>query len=168
MSYSIFILVLHTDEDIVIPSSTKIYVETMHFPHNYDRTSGDFPYMTMHKGTLVSLLNPNPDRRFLGAFDICTADFEHPEEHIKYPSWMQREETRNGLVPLVILNEYIKDFQEILQCLIDKSPIGKLMFLAQYQGDYEKVVCGTIPISEFFSLLAQKEILFNTYYILCK
>jgi len=74
----------------------------------------------------------------------------------------------NGLVPLVILNEYIKDFQEILQCLIDKSPIGKLMFLAQYQGDYEKVVCGTIPISEFFSLLAQKEILFNTYYILCK
>ena len=83
MSFSIFCYVLGAKEDIHIPGIRHFLVETEHFRSDFDRCSGEFSFATMQEGGWVNLLNSK--NSYLGAFELCDADFEYPSELIKFP-----------------------------------------------------------------------------------
>ena len=170
MSYSLFSLILGAKEELITPPPTQILVEFKNnrFQLDYDKNSGEYAFMMLQEGVCVTFSNPDPERSFLGACDICDADFDCPKELIKYPYWVCDEKVRHcDLIPLVIFDEYLDEFKSLIRYLTGKSPIGKMMFLARLQAYNPEIICGTISVDDFFALLSKKKILFNTCYILC-
>ena len=170
MSYDLCCLVMGIEmkEDIVIPDVKQIIVQTEYLPNNCSgRNTYEYPLMATQEGTWIHLLNPDPDRHYLGSFDLCSGNFEYPKEMIKYPYWVHDEDVkRYDLIPLIIYDEYIDEFTKIIRFLVEKSPIGKMFFLARLQAYNPEIVCGTIFIDDFFTMLLRNEILFNVCYIL--
>jgi len=169
MSYSLWCLVLGAKEKIELSDTKHFTLESTYYPYSFK----DIGYeasslMQMGRGMRVELFNIKHLDGAAGALCLCEADWDYPKESIKYPDWVNMEAADYDLVPLIIFDEYLDEFKRIMQFLINKSPIGKMMFLARFQGCNEDVVCGTIQISDFFTLLSQKRILFNVCYILIK
>ena len=170
MSYDLCCLVMGVEEDIRLPNLKQIKVENEYSPDsNSGRYYDEYPFMTMQRGTWFNLLNP--EKSYLGAYGLCDADFELAEaqpDFIKVPYWVQDEDSLYGLVPLIVFDEYVDEFKRITEYLLDRSPIGKLMFLARFQSRNDDIVCGVIPITDFFNFLANREILYNVCYIISK
>jgi len=167
VSYDINVLVLGIKENIVMPGTKLSIIESEYASNSGGRYGEMYPFMTMQEGTWVQLLNPA--HTYSGAFGLCDGDFEYPKERIKYPYWVTETDVRkHDLVPLIIFDQYMDEFNSIIHYLINKSPIGKIMFLSKLQAYNPEIVCGTITTDNFFKLLANREILFNICYILEK
>ena len=168
MSYDLCCLVLGIEEDLGSPETVKIAVESEYSSNSCSRYSEMYPFMTMQRGTWINLINPDPEKLYMGAFGLCDADFEAQEtqsDSFKIPHWVVNEDAIYGLVPLIIFEEHEEEFRKIIEYLLDKSPIGKLIFLARFQSENEDIVCGVIPKDYFFKLLSHREILFNVCYV---
>lgn len=102
----------------------------------------------------------------LDAGEICESDFEYEVPASDYPYWIEDENVKYELTPLIIRKDYEKDFFRLIEFLIDCSPIKTIILLARYQGADKETVCGVLTLEEFKNLLNQKRILFNVDYII--
>ena len=81
-----------------------------------------------------------------------------------YPYWICSAEIKEDLKVLVINDSYLDSFIEILKYLVGKSPINTIFLFFRFQSDDAEVVCGTLSLENFKSLLEQKRILTNVCY----
>ena len=168
MSFLLCILSLGKRDKIKIPQYQKLYV--------FDESEGFFAhdgeifkFMMMQEGQGFSLLKDSEKWSSLGLctidYDQIDPDFQIENNQVNYPNWIDNENTLYDLMPLVIYDEVFDEFEQVLRYMLEQSPIHKIMFIAQLQGTYEEVVCGTIHIDKFLSMIKEKSILFNTSYI---
>ena len=92
--------------------------------------------------------------------NIC----DYVENSDIYPYWINAEEIKMDLTALVINEEYLNSLIEILRFLIKKSPIHTVILFSRYQSNEAEVMCGTLSIEDFVSLLNQRKILNNVCY----
>jgi hypothetical protein len=67
---------------------------------------------------------------------------------------------------LIVREIYKKDFDRIIQFLIEESPNKMIMFLADYQSYRREILQGVIRYKNFHKLLNESKIYFNTCYII--
>jgi len=84
-----------------------------------------------------------------------------------YPYWITSAAIQNDLTILIINEEYLESFKEIMKFMIQKSPINMIMVSSRYQSNDQEVICGTITYDEFILLLEQRKILTNVCYAIC-
>ena len=103
-------------------------------------------------------------RGFFSAIPICESDFHISPKLLPIPSWITDPDVIESLTPISIKKDYIKDFKEIVECLINDSPQKKILFLARYQCPDDEVMCEPIMLEDFYLYLKEKNILFNVCY----
>ena len=81
-----------------------------------------------------------------------------------YPYWISSEEVKNDLRTLVIDEEYLDSFKEILRFLLEKSPINTIFLFCRFQSNEAEIMCGTLSLDDFIYLLSQDKILTNICY----
>ena len=81
-----------------------------------------------------------------------------------YPYWINSDNIKQDLRPLIIRDEYFESLRAIMQWLIGESPIKTLMLFCRYQSEDTEIICGSIRLDEFFDFLQKGEIL--TQYLL--
>lgn len=163
MSYSINALSLRQKDKATLPTTKGFEVVDEH-------TEGcgrfyEYPFMTMQKGIWYSFIK-DMDNIPMASYGMCDANFDLPDESRILPYWVSNRDTLYDLRPLVIYDKYYDDFKKVLLFIKEQSPIGRLMFLAQMQGTYEEVICGSISMDSFWEMLNNNQILFNVCYII--
>ncbi|MEA4963963.1 hypothetical protein [Lutispora sp.] len=164
MSYDLNILVQNQEEPSVLPFPSLIQMLNEKNDEIASRYHSIWRYMTQSKGIWYSLVKEN--NGILNAFPICDSDFEADEDSIEIPYWVSDDSIKYNLTPLIVYEEYRRDFEKIIEFLIKQSPNRTVMFLARYQGGEHEIVCGVLKYEEFTKLLNQSKILFNVCYII--
>lgn len=163
MSYDLNILVQNQEEPSVLPFPSLIQMMNEK-DDGIARYHSIWRYMTQSKGIWYSLVKER--NGMLNAFPICDSKFEANETAIEIPYWITDDSIKYNLTPLIIYEEYRRDFEKIIKYLIKQSPTKTVMFLACYQGGEHEIVCGILRCKEFIKLLNQSKILFNICYII--
>jgi len=164
MSFSLYILSLGKRELIEVPEYTTF--DIIDESDEYNGRCAGYEFMTMQEGQWFLICGKEPD---VAAYTVCTIDVDKVEGgQVKYPSWVDNEYTIGDLFPLIIYDEVFDEFEHVLRYMLEQSPLNKIMFLARLQGTYEEIVCGTMQVDKFVSMLKDREILFNTCYIVSK
>ncbi|CAM2877188.1 hypothetical protein HAHI6034_01135 [Hathewaya histolytica] len=163
MSYDLKLLVVrpkklyHTNFESTITVKNEI-------EDGFRRYRKIWPFMTRAKGVWYSLVEDQN-----GAFDaytICDSDFEKDIKDVSMPYWIDDEDIKEDLTPLIIRKKYRTDFEKIVRGLIKTSPERTIMILGSYQSHDKEIVCGTMTFSEYLKLLDEGKILFNVCYII--
>lgn len=163
MSYDLKLLVTkqerlyHTDFQSSIQLKNEIEDE-------FCRYKEIWPFMTGTDGVWYSMVKES--NGLLDAYTICDSDFEKDERDIDMPYWIEDEDVKYDLTPLIIRQEYREDFEKIVRNLINTSKTKTIMILASYQSNNKEIVCGTISFTEYLKLLDEGKILFNICYII--
>lgn len=163
MSYDLEVLVVNQ----VKPAPLQFLKSIMVLNEIDDKVVGRlkaWEFMSQTKGVWYSLVKA--DEGVQNAFLLCSSDFEIEVEKLAIPFWVEDEDIIYNLTPLIIHQEFIDEFQAILEFLIKHSPTNTLMFLARYQGSDYEIIQGTIPLNQFFHHLKNNNILFNVCYII--
>lgn len=164
MSYDLNILVQNQERPSKLPFQTLIELLNEKNDEIAKRYHSIWRYMTQSRGIWYSLVKEN--NGISNAFSICDSDFEADEKSIKIPYWITDDSIKYNLTPLVVYEEYKRDFERIIEFLIEQSPNRTIMFLARYQGGEHEIVCGILNYKEFLNLLNERKILFNVCYII--
>ncbi len=123
-----------------------------------------WPFMCSTKGIWYTL--GVIYRGIYNAVPICSSDFELDSNLIPIPQWITDESVKDSLTPLIINEKFIKEFKEIIELLINDSPLKTIMFHSRYQcPDYE-VIQGVLTLENFYKQLESNKILFNVCYII--
>lgn len=163
MSYDLKILVLkqkrlyHTDFNSTITVKNEI-------EDNFSRYNNIWSFMTNSEGVWYSLVREHDG--LFDAYPICDSDFEKDEEDIDMPYWIDDEDIKYDLTPLIIRKNYLDDFEKIVRNLIDMSSTKTIMILTSYQSHNKETICGTISFSKYLKLLHKGKILFNVCYVI--
>lgn len=123
-----------------------------------------WPFMTGAHSVWYSMVKENNGS--FNAYPICDSDFEKDERDIEMPYWVDDEDVKYDLTPLIIREEFRSDFEKIVKNLINTSPVRTIMILASYQSNNKKIICGTMSFAEYLKLLDECKILFNICYII--
>jgi hypothetical protein len=168
MSFSLHVLTLGKRDKIEIPDYKEFFVidESQEYDMRYDDI---YTFMTMQEGQWFSISKEPSDSKdaYMAAFNLCGID-ENVARHEVLPYWVDNEYTLGNLLPLVIKEDVISEFEHLLRYMLGQSPLSKIMFLARLQGTYEEIVCGTIKIDKFLAMIKEKSVLFNVCYIISK
>lgn len=163
MSYDLKLLVVkqkylyHTDVQSTITVKNEIEDE-------FCRYRTIWPFMTSSDGAWYSLVKEHDG--LFDAYTICDSDFEKDEKDIDMPYWIDDEDTKYDLTPLIIRKNFRVDFEKIVRNLIKTSSVETIMILASYQSHNKEIICGTMSFSEYLKLLDKGKILFNVCYII--
>lgn len=164
MSYDLNILCINQDSPSKIPFASSIELRNeIDFPHS-GRYNSIWPFMCNLKGVWYSI--GKDDDGWFNTMSIVDADFDEVIEKSYMPYWVLDDDVTSNLKPLIVYNEYNKDFKSIIEFLIQQSPNRIIMFLARYQGGEKEIVQGVLKYEEFTKLLNQSKILFNVCYII--
>lgn len=166
MAFELEILVINQTKPSRIPFRSFIEVLNEIDDEGVSRYKDIWKLMSQTKGIWYSLVIEEDDVK--SAYPICTSDFEIEPEKLPIPYWIDDEDVIYHLTPLVIFNEYLKDFEAIVTFLIKQSPMNTLMSLARYQAGDDEIIQGTISLGKFMDDLKNKRILFNVCYIITK
>lgn len=165
MSYEINVLVVNQEHPVTLPFESSVIlqneVDNADFIGRYLKI---WPFFSATKGILYSLLQQWLDDDYYGAYPFCDSLFETEEQPVA-PPWVT-EEALGDMTPLIIKENAMNDVKRIIQYLLDISPNGFIMFQSRYQCNDTEVIMGTITISQFFEYLENKQIMFNTCYII--
>ncbi|MEQ8156524.1 MAG: hypothetical protein ABRQ25_16865 [Clostridiaceae bacterium] len=162
MSYDLKLLVMKQNKVKKINFPTSIIVKN-EIEDGFNRYNNIWTFMTSIEGVWYSLVKEHDG--LFDAFPICDSDFEKDEKDIDMPYWIDDEDIKYDLTPLLIKNEFRIDFQKIVEDLVNSSPIKMIMILASYQSHNKETICGAISLTEYLSLLDRGKILFNVCYI---
>ncbi|WP_198342950.1 hypothetical protein [Paenibacillus rubinfantis] len=165
MPYDFNVLVVNQREKTILPFSSSISVLNEIDDEDGKRYHTIYPFMTQTSGIWYSLIKED-DGVVYASF--CDSDFEHVQEDTALPYWMKDEDVKYHLTPLIIKKGYEEDVVKIISYLIEQSPIKTVMLLARYQSEDREIICGVISPEEFWTLLGQGKVLFNTCYIIRK
>jgi hypothetical protein len=158
MSYDINVLVVQQEKRSTLPFTSKIMID------DYSPRYDGWRFIYEIKG-IWYYLGMEGEVGFNASY-ICDSNFDIDEEQLPLPHWIQDEDITYHLTPLVIKEQYVENFKNILNFLIQQSPIKMILFLARYQGGESEIVQGIISLDDFFKLLNSEKVLFNTSYIL--
>lgn len=167
MSYEINILVVNQEHPVKLPFKSTVMLQNEIDNADFiGRYWGIWPFFSATKGVLYSLLQKWLDDDYYGAYPFCDSLFETEERPVA-PPWVT-EQTLEDMTPLIIKDHAIADVKRIIQYLLETSPSGFIMFQSRYQCYDTEVIMGTIPISQFLEYLENKQIMFNTCYIISR
>lgn len=157
MSYDLKIMILGQDEPTDFQSTIDIIDESQE-PLRYQLI---WKFMSSMKGVMYSL--GKTDGFLFNAMLLIDSSFDSPKE---YPYWLKDEGVISNLTPICLQEEYEVELKRIINEMIQHSPINMIMFMARYQGGEKEVLCGTMRLGEFISLISEDKILFNVCYII--
>ncbi len=164
MSYDLNILCVNQDNPSNIPFASAIELRNeIDFPYD-GRYYSIWPFMCNSKGVWYSI--GKDDDGWFNTMSIVDSDFKGEVEESLMPYWVLDNDIRSNLTPLILFDEYRRDFERILEFLIQQSPNRTIMFMARYQGGETEIVYGVLERQEFMKLLSQSKILFNICYII--
>lgn len=104
------------------------------------------------------------DSEEIGGTKLC----EHIDSENNFDTLGIAKEVAEGLTPYKIRADYADEFKDIIQTLLDSSPLGMVCVLARYQSLDAEVVLGTYSKEKFFDLMQAKKIYANVCYIITK
>ena len=167
MSYDINVLVLNQTCPVHLPFPTPAIVlrNEREDPVSASRYCGYWPFLMKLPGMHYSILSA--DNEFLGAYALCDSDFAAPPAEQK-PDWIPME-TWESLTSFIVADGVYADFRNVISFLLATSPEGFIMFQTRYQSTEpytNDVVYGVVTLPVFFQMLEQKQIRFNTCYII--
>lgn len=165
MSIIFNVLVVGKKRKIIVPNLKEFVVQS-DYNRETKRYAYMYPNMTRQKGTWFDLVDDNLPAADSSKF--CQYDYEADPNEIEYPFWIENEKTRLDLQPLILYEEYLNEFKEILSFLLDQSPKNTIYFLPRMQGYYDEVILGTFKLDKFIRLIQEGKILTNVVYILTK
>ena len=131
----------------------------------YDGRYGSFwPFMSSQKGVwyYFGIVEEN----WFNTLSIITADYDKHLENDFAPFWITDKDILSNLKPLIVYEEYKRDFENIIKFLLQQSPENMVMFLCSYQGGETEIIEGVLKYEIFADLLRQQNILFNVAYII--
>ncbi len=163
MPYDINVLVLEQEKPIKLEFATPVKLRNEIDHKGYGRYFM-WPYVTQQKGIWYNIVAKRSNVR--DAYRICGPNFDVKETKLPIPHWVEDENVKCELTPLIIYEKYIKDLERIIKILIAGSPCKTIMFLARYQGLETEIITGVLDIDKFFGMLVKQEILFNICYII--
>ncbi|MEA4833305.1 hypothetical protein SDC9_106483 [bioreactor metagenome] len=149
------------DPTVNIPGNRNIWIVNTN--ENYKKKKKYYykiaPTMNYLDGIWYSLLCSEDE---LGGTVIC----DYADNTGIYPYWVSAKEIQDDLHELIIQDDYLESFLEIIKYLLKCSPIQRIALLCRYQSHDEVVICGALSLSNFISLLSQKKIMTNTCYFI--
>ena len=162
MSYDINVLVIGQESPSEMPNNTRIeLINEFEEPLRYKDM---WSFMSHSKGIWYCL--GIMESEWFNSMSIVDADFDKEQADIQVPYWVEDEDVKSNLKPLIVNDKYKTEFSNIIRFLIKQSPTKTIMFLTRYQGGEKEIICGVISFEEFNLLLNKNEILFNTCYII--
>ena len=145
---------------ITIPNNNSIRIESKNI--SYKKRKKYYyqiaPLMNYIDGTWYELLCSEYE---IAGTNIC--DYAVNSSGT-YPYWISSAEIKDDLRTLIINKEYRDSLFEIIKFLVKKSPIHTIILFCRYQSNDAEVMCGTLSIDDFISLLDQRKILTNVCY----
>ena len=163
MSYDLKLLVVNQNNLYNVDFESTIIVKN-EVEDNFCRYRNIWPFVMNTKGVWYSLVKEH--NGLFDAYPICDSDFEKDEEDIPMPYWIENEDVKYDLTPLIIRKDFRIDFEKIVKGLIQTSSTKTVMILASYQSSNEEIICGTMSFFNYLSLLDKGKILFNVCYII--
>jgi hypothetical protein len=163
MPFDLNILVVKQSNKTNPPFSSAITILNEIDDSDGKRYHSIFPFMTQTEGIWYSLVKED-DGVVYASF--CYSNFDQKESEKTQPYWVIEDNVKSGLTPLLIKKEFEEEFKKIITFLMDQSPIKTIMLLPRYQGSDEEVICGVLSLDDFWLLLNEQKILFNTSYII--
>ena len=146
---------------VSIPGNKKIWIGNSN--DDYTKKGKNYfqiaPVMDFLDGIWYSLLRSEDE---IGGTVIC----DYADNTGIYPYWVYDKEVKEDLRPLIIEKEYFDSFFKIINFLLKCSPIKRIALLCRYQSKDEEVICGTLSLSNFKSLLIDKMIMTNVCYFI--
>jgi hypothetical protein len=163
MSFDLEILVVKQKEVYNLDFQSKIIIrnEKEHGPLRY---MDIWKFASNSEGIWYSL-GQDGEIGFC-AYYICSGDFDKDVQEINIPYWINDDDVKDNLTPLIIKHEVRVDFERILKGLMESSPVKTIMVISRYQSEHKEIICGTLSLIEYLSLLDEGKILFNVCYII--
>lgn len=173
------------------PFSSQFYFKTTpkkRYPSvQWTKQLGSYwAFMSSCIGYWYYLLPCEPDDEtmpgFAGCYIVCNAHYsqqsqddfkiyknlpegeDYPKFDNLYDDWEYHKNV--DLATLEIKPEYRKDFEEVIDYFLERSPVKMIIFLPRYQGSERDNVEGVLPRDLFFEMLDKGKIKFNTCYII--
>ncbi|PXV83877.1 hypothetical protein C8E03_1432 [Lachnotalea glycerini] len=168
MSYEINVIVVNQKEAVKYTKKSSIILQNeKDNSEEMKRYFEIWPYFSQTPGILYTLVQ-EMEEDYFSSFPICDSIFDRNEDELSLPYWIDNTEIIENLTPLLIKQNVMSEFVEIIRFLVESSPIKTIMFHTRYQGGDYEIICGVINIEEFFSMLQNEKILFNVCYIIRK
>lgn len=164
MSYEINIIVVNQKKAVQIREKMSIILQNEQDNEEVNRYFEIWPFFSNMPGVLYTLVKQVNEELF-SSFPICDANFEADLNGLELPYWVKDTNIKENLVPFIIKDEFLSDFEKVLLFLIESSPIKTVLFQTRYQCDTDEIICGVISFSNFLSMLLNGQILFNVCYI---
>lgn len=163
MSYDLKLLAIKQKIVYHAEFSSKIIVKN-EIEDEFYRYASIWPFLTNTEGIWYSLVTEHSG--LSDAYAICDSDFKKNENEIEMPYWIEDEDIKYDLTPLIIREEFRADFEKIVNSIIETSPERTIMILASYQSSNKEIVCGVMSFAEYLKLLDNNKVLFNVCYII--
>lgn len=163
MPYDFNVLVVNQREKTRLPFTSPISVLNEIDDEGGRRYHTIYPFMTQTSGIWYSLIKED-DGVVYASF--CETHFEHVQDETVLPYWIKDEDVKYQLTPLIIKKDDEEDVKRIISYLIEQSPVKTAMLLARYQSEDKEIISGVMSLDEFWTLLGEEKVLFNTCYII--
>jgi len=164
MSYDLNILCVNQSIATSLPFASSIELRSEFESSACGRYNSIWCFMSSLNGVWYTL--GREEDGWFNAMSIIDADFEKVLERNTVPLWILDDDILSNLSPIIMCNEYRKDFEKIVYFLIQQSAIKTVLFLARYQGGETEIIEGVLQYEVFVRLLRQSQILFNVCYII--
>ncbi|MFD2386395.1 hypothetical protein [Enterococcus rivorum] len=100
------------------------------------------------------------------ALQMVDTDFD---KHLAVSApWIKDEEELENFTPVIIKENYLNDFEQLLAEMLEVSPMNTIMILPRYQGGDTEIIQGTISLKEYIQLIKEEKIPFNVCTIVKK
>lgn len=163
MSYEINILAFNQIEPIKLNYSTKILLQNEKDDYMVNRYAEIWPFFSNTPGVLYSLVMEMSEG-YYSSFPICDSDFETEIKEYSIPTCLV-EEYEENLTPFIVKEQFVSEFIQIVQYILENAPQKRILFQTRYQGGDKEIIVGVLKMKHFLKMLRSKEILFNVCYI---
>ena len=159
MSYEINIIAINQKEPMKLNFTSKIILQNEKDDDMVNRYAEIWPYFSNTSGILYSLVM-KMNEEYYSSFPICDSDFETEIQEYFLPTCLL-EDYKENLTPFIVRESFIREFIEIIKCLLENSPQKRILFQTRYQGGDQEIIVGVIKMENFLEMLKGKKVFFN-------
>lgn len=164
MSYEINLLAINQKTLVHTNLSDRVLLHNEIEHYETHRYFEIWPFFSNTKGILYSLVEEIQEG-FYEAFKLCDSDFEVTVPENLFPSWISSE-AKEDMTPFIVKEDVYEDVVRIIEYVLINAPQRRILFQTRYQCEDNEIVFGVIKFNKFKDMLVQRQILFNTCYIL--
>ena len=137
--------------------------------HSYQKCYCDHWYFINHcDGFWYYLLPKDESEQIYGCYCACTIEEKTSSNRIRIDEQYSQDSYFSNLPVFGLKSEYLRSFENAIDFFIKQSPINTIIFLPRFQGDERDIVRGVFSRNEFFRMIRDKSVKFNTCYIIRK